>query len=1393
MKKTAFSKMLAVLLSAMMVLGTLAAIPAAAVATPDCPGSAQTHSLENCKATKIGEGGSVPCKDSYTEYKCDTCGREFYAFEEAAEDHKWVETNEKAEKPATCTTVGEKYTHKCSVCGEYKVEYTFWLGHPLNGSWGLDETLGTLDDIQGTHDWSDEFTFVDGEKVWACKREGCTATKGDPAVCDRNLPNGTHVWTAMGDKPAIAPTFEGDVAHYYCEDCGATEEVTAHNHDLEFVAYNPATCETPGNYSHWKCEAANCPNKYFMTFDKDEQNHQHEWAWDGCLVDKSQAIDPYETMEVFGANILAPVEDALASITIPAIGHYFPYKDGGSDLVLPNGLKAGTQKVPREPLYTETKNRSELVDGSNKYYIADASNCTVEFYCENCDTKVKEQHHLVIQDKYIPTTCETAGEWKWECDSIDCDDDDTVVEFKENATGHIVYKDTAFEVGINKGKDAWKLFEANRYYFENLTVNPWVYSNDPTKKDYDPYKKSELTWYCEKGEGQCTAEGNKHVTTIIEAQTKPCAHETKKVECKKENNEFYIIETCTGTCKQVLSKEIAADEIDLTLGDTDATNDIKWEDYIKPDAGHPHDFTDVQPETAANTKNEADACAEKTYLTYKCKDCGLLVKVVTKIQPHKPAKCIDNCEHQSCVSVGGKAPTCKTDGYKPVHLCSACDKWYVITTDDSGILAPEVKDYKDHAADDMKIPALKHTFEREGAEGEASGIFPAVESTCDAAGSKAYAICTDANCDYLADHGFKYMVDENGVEVTDPATRNDLVNGNNVPKLHDPANLVFVPGVAATCSSTGMVAHYHCDTCLKNFAVGEDGAVGNEITTTVETINNVRNLGIWLDKIEHYFNTDFLNKVVENTECNEVVLKDSDSKHNYTMIQYTCGCGDMYIFDHDYHVHDDAAINKDRELLNRKDLPGCETVGYDYFYSTKCDAIIKVEVPATGHFNGDNYFTSGCNDKEENRVCINKDCDAHGPATEEGKEVGKTFHKWEAITDQEPSCTADGLHGKICAFCGDAKDLKVLPKLGHELYIKSEGERFDFVKPTETAKGVAVLCCDRDGCDFVKVDNEFTGLKYGIRVENATVADAGFTDGSIVKVTVSVKGLPEASVRSLAFGVNHNSFMEFLGAEFVSTKFTATTRAESVDADEVYVFAVAPNNTDATEQDVVITAEEDVVVLNFRIRAYNTPAGEDTWYADSFEFSVSSGCSYDYMNDRIVFDEDYHAISTNGDLPVYVEGADEYEKLQTNFETFLGQENDWDANAFATQFETWRDVLEAAKANATAIAEGEILPFLEVNGDRVINIDDVTDMCDMITEGTYNVAFDLNRDGAVTVDDVTLIADYIMEIKSYVEVAGYPMVEEEPILPTVIILTDGTVLVFVDGEYVPVGTLSTNK
>lgn len=232
MKKNAFSRVLALVLALIMVVGNAAMLVVAEEAQHDhdaetvttCP-AAGDHTLVNCPNAVKGDTVAPTCtKWGYTKYQCPDCKCFFLEdFVKPLGDgnHDW-----KVTKAATCEKDGEK---KCSICGTTE---TIAAGHTWDKETAEDCTVGKTCTVCGTvekgdHTWSETPTEIlskptkltDGEAEYTCTV--CGATKIVPIVWGTHFP-GDHEFDEVAEKPAGCTT-TGFKAHRYCEGCDRYE------------------------------------------------------------------------------------------------------------------------------------------------------------------------------------------------------------------------------------------------------------------------------------------------------------------------------------------------------------------------------------------------------------------------------------------------------------------------------------------------------------------------------------------------------------------------------------------------------------------------------------------------------------------------------------------------------------------------------------------------------------------------------------------------------------------------------------------------------------------------------------------------------------------------------------------------------------------------------------------------------------------------------------------------------------------------------------------------------------------------------------------------------------------------------------------------------------------
>lgn len=150
---------------------------------------------------------------------------------------------------------------------------------------------------------------------------------------------------------------------------------------------------------------------------------------------------------------------------------------------------------------------------------------------------------------------------------------------------------------------------------------------------------------------------------------------------------------------------------------------------------------------------------------------------------------VDGCPHPQKVRMYEKQPTCTEEGLKARTVCLFCDQLF--DWDD-----PK----KEMTREELTIPKVPHTvMHRDG-----------YEPTCWDSGIKEHYYCSVC---------YKNFTDNEGAhEIT------NFDEECRIPALGH--HTVYVEGSEPTCTSPGIMGHYHCDRCGNNFAdeAGEQSA-----------------------------------------------------------------------------------------------------------------------------------------------------------------------------------------------------------------------------------------------------------------------------------------------------------------------------------------------------------------------------------------------------------------------------------------------------------------------------------------------------------------------------------------------------------------------------------------
>lgn len=171
-------------------------------------------------------------------------------------------------------------------------------------------------------------------------------------------------------------------------------------------------------------------------------------------------------------------------------------------------------------------------------------------------------------------------------------------------------------------------------------------------------------------------------------------------------------------------------------------------------------------------------------------------------------KCGAGCPHASGTSTAAKNATCTENGNKAYWTCTACGKMFTDATHTTEIT-------------DVTIPAIKHNFTT------------VVEqpATCTAEGRAAYRTCSNSCCTN------KKFAMNSEAEVTDAEL---------VLSATGHATLKEFKAVAATCKNEGRIGYWYCEKCNAKFQTNNVSAPlpeDTKMTTDVNPENHETALG----------------------------------------------------------------------------------------------------------------------------------------------------------------------------------------------------------------------------------------------------------------------------------------------------------------------------------------------------------------------------------------------------------------------------------------------------------------------------------------------------------------------------------------------------------------------
>lgn len=256
-------------------------------------------------------------------------------------------------------------------------------------------------------------------------------------------------------------------------------------------------------------------------------------------------------------------------------------------------------------------------------------------------------------------------------------------------------------------------------------------------------------------------------------------------------------------------------------------------------------------------------------------------------------------------------------------------------------------------------------------------------------------------------------------------------------------SMTHVDGVGATCETPGVIDHWHCDECDKDY-LDEDGK---------EPIGDVT-----IPPISH----NIVIVEYQAATCTEP---------GHTAGAYCADCGEVitaqevipalgHAFPEDgFQVQDEAT---------------CEEDGLKTCVCERCGETISEVIPALGHDPVAEEGTPATCDKDG--LTGEVVCKRCGETLEESEVIPALGHDWGApVVIEEPKCIFAGKQKYTCERCG-AEEEETIPALGHNNVAVPD------VEPTCETSGVrGRVVCDR--CGWVSDEGEILP-PLGHEIEN---------------------------------------------------------------------------------------------------------------------------------------------------------------------------------------------------------------------------------------------------------------------------------------------------------------------
>lgn len=1212
-----------------------------------CPGQGEEHTKDNCDWTLYKVVESKCGELGYTLYLCVECGDYFAAdFDTIPGNHNYVKVNDA--KDPTCTDKGYEEKWACSECGRVDPAHAGTVINELGHDW---ETIsktgnclegGTLTEkcsrcdlerttpIAGTGEGHNYDQYPVSYIAPTCKNRGSATFVCRDCGNEKVVPILTISHTYVIDE-AVDPTCTGTglTEGKHCSVCG---EIEVAQHELPALGHDWVYSNVVGATCTEKGSYTQACDRCGLLEEKEEEALGHDWSeW-------TTTLEP--TCTTLG------LEERVCR------------RDGCGE---------GEVRVIDKKPHSYADVPTEVIDPT----------CTTWglkiYYCINCGylkdpvdaDKIKPLGHTSFDDPIsthkdeILETCESNGERFWKCGRCRVDQHSVV----DNIEGHN-------EVSV--------IVKANCHVYSYTFT---YCTNDCCTLPAVPYKEVNGVNY------NTEVEGNPVRLVAIEVgdEYDPDNHDsitlrTNEPTCTEKGSKVLYCPYCDYTYLTAIDAlghdfdTTIAGNVVVLIPETCLTNRVSTVKCSRCD-----ETKDIEIENTAlgHTRTPVEkkdsTCTETGYEAYlKCDRCDWTEGfVVIDKKPHTYTSVV-------------YAPTCLYDGYT-LHTCENCGYWYI----------------------DSIVPyEYDPIYEYESFEA-AKLVHPNLDPATKQALRTGDCYLTSLDTYYCPDCGKTIHV------IADLSTGHHLWNEENP---HD-------AGRAPTCTEYGYKPIYECSRC-HNTKGGEpiNMIEHHYLEATCTAPQTCEMCGA--TKGEALGHTWIDANCTTPKTCSVCGETDGEAL-GHTWIEANCTtaktcsvCGET----------EGVALGHDL-IADYVYTADCTHIGFIYYSCRRCEDVSVdflgsyaaelghnyrdvIEVDSTccteGHTSGSKC--NRCGDWEtEIEIIPVKDYHQNVAGEKLRNECTNLcddrFCVWclETIGQDhtaiftitlEPDCNSEGYTLEVCSDCNYEKVIDYVPM--RNVHDWSDWERV--VEPTFTNVGKETRfcrCCAREGIEIVEEREvpALAGIELIMSADNADKSGAGFTDSSLVALTIDVDSV-KTDVWGMMFNVNYSDNMKFVSAEFAVDNALIANQIVVDNNGFVSIAAFAPNTDTKELQNVTIEGDMAFVTLYFRV-----VNGEVNDIYANANFSISN-C------DVIDIDGNMKAVRA--------------EECNIEICTYMDFNRDGDV--------TLQDVLAANK-----ILTGELT---DAEGNVV----------------TYDVALDIDKDGEITAADLLDILCYMNGSKSYVDV-----------------------------------------